>query len=94
MRFVRDVLDDPAQADEIEAESLEDYAERKRITLKNPTPKARRYQRMPPVKTRRELLDEIAELKETNEELQEQLDQVADIVAPQDQEEDEDDSGE
>jgi hypothetical protein len=37
VRFLRDVLGDPAQADEIEDESLEDYAERRQIQiLKNP----------------------------------------------------------
>jgi hypothetical protein len=39
------------------------------------------------VRTRRELLDEIAELKEQNEELQEKLDSVAEIVGTEEEEE-------
>jgi hypothetical protein len=37
VRFVHDVLHDPDRADEIEEESLEDYAERRKITLTNPS---------------------------------------------------------
>jgi len=33
VRFTRDVLGDPNRADEIEAESLEDYAERRNVKL-------------------------------------------------------------
>jgi hypothetical protein len=36
VRFVRDVLEDPDRAAEIEDESLEDYAERRRIQVVNP----------------------------------------------------------
>jgi hypothetical protein len=42
-------------------------------------------------KTRRQLLDEIGELKDTNEELQEQLDRITDIVAPPEEEPEDDD---
>ena len=48
VRFVRDVLDDPERADEIEDESLEDYAERRKFQIVNP----RRIRRMA---TKREL---------------------------------------
>jgi hypothetical protein len=36
VRFTEDVLGDPERADEIRGESLEEYAERKRIELTNP----------------------------------------------------------
>jgi hypothetical protein len=36
VRFTRDVLGDPDRAGEIEDESLEDYAERRKIALSNP----------------------------------------------------------
>ena len=85
VRFVRDVLQDPDRADEIEDESLEDYAARRRIQILNPT----RGRTMP---TKQELLDQIRELEDENSELQDQLDAVADIVAPAD--EDEEDEGE
>lgn len=91
VRFTRDVLGDDDRADEIQNESLEDYAERRRIRLKNPTQQGKRYQRMP-VKTRRELLDRIDELETENEDLQSKLDDIADLVAPE--EEDENEPGE
>lgn len=86
MRFVRDVLGDPDRADEIADESLEDYADRRKIKIVgNP----RGAGAMP---TKEELQQRIKELEEENDELQDQLDQVADIVAPS--EEDEDEEGE
>ena len=92
VRFVRDVLDDHERADEIEDESLEDYAARRRIDILD-NPKG--VHRMP---TKQELMDQIRELEDENSELQDQLDAVADIVAPADEgEEDEgegDDQGE
>ena len=87
MRFTRDVLGDPARAAEIEEESLEDYAERHRIHIINPK---RRNRSMARGKTKADLEHEIANLQEENQELQDQLDAVADIVAPHD---DDDDSG-
>jgi hypothetical protein len=36
VRFTRDVMDDPEGAAEIEDESLESYAERRRIQIRNP----------------------------------------------------------
>lgn len=80
VRFVRDVLGDPDRAQEIEDESLEDYAERRKIKLLNP--------RGEPMATKQELLDRIKELEDETEELQSQLDEVADIVAPPEEDED------
>ncbi|HTS05274.1 MAG TPA: hypothetical protein VMP68_06800 [Candidatus Eisenbacteria bacterium] len=90
VRFTRDVLDDPDRADEIEDELLEDYAERKRIKLANPT-----GVRKMPAPTRRELLERIEELEGQNEDLQSKLDEIADLVAPEEDEGNEDeDEGE
>ncbi len=75
-RFVRDVLDDPDRAAEIEDESLEDYAERRKFQIVNPRRRTRN------MATKRELEDRIGELEEENEELQSRLDEVLDIVAP------------
>lgn len=86
VRFTRDVLGDADRADEIEDESLAGYAERRRIKLKNPIQQGKRYQRMP-IKTRRELLDRIEELEGENEDLQSKLDDIADLVAPEEEEE-------
>ena len=84
VRFVRDVLDDPGRADEIEDEAVEDYAERRKFQIINPT---RRTEYMA---TKQELEDRISELESENEELQGRLDEVLDIVAPPEEVEDED----
>jgi hypothetical protein len=89
-RFTRDVLGDPDRAEEIADESLEDYTERRKIQITNPS--KRRNAIMATTKSKAELESEIADLKEENEELQEQLDTIADIVAPPDEDEDDNDT--
>jgi hypothetical protein len=84
VRFTRDVLGDEDRANEIEGESLEDYAQRKAIRLTNP--KGVRKMAAP---TRRELLERIDQLEEENETLQGQIDEIGDIVAPPEEEEEE-----
>lgn len=84
VRFVRDVLEDPERADEIADESLEHYAERRKIQMVNP-----RRERMA---TKEELKDRIRELEEENDDLQDQLDKIADIAAPI-EDDDQDDQG-
>lgn len=74
MRFVRNVLEDPERADEIADESLEHYAERRKIQIVNP-----RSERMA---SNEQLKQRIRELEEENDDLQDQLDQIADIAAP------------
>jgi hypothetical protein len=75
VRFVRDVLEDPERADEIEDESLEHYAQRRKISMVNP-------RRKPIMATKEGLKDRIRELEEENDDLQDQLDKIADIAAP------------
>ena len=82
VRFTRDVLDDADRADEIEDESLEDYAERRHIQMVNP-----KGVRKMPVRTRRELLERIEELEEENENLQSRLDEISDIIGDEEEEE-------
>ena len=90
VRFTRDVLGDPDRAEEIEAESLEDYAERRKVTLLNSS--KRRTALMPKsTKTKADLEDQIAELQDQNEELQDQLAAIADIVSPGDDDDQDDD---
>lgn len=91
VRFVRDVLGDDDRAEEIADESLEEYAERRRVKLTNP-----KGVRQMAVTSRRELLERIDELETENEELQDQLDQISDIVAPagEDEEGSDDEQGE
>jgi hypothetical protein len=68
------VLGDSERADEIEDESLEDYAERRKIALINT---GRRNRCMA---TKSELEEQISELEDENRELQDRLDAVADLV--------------
>ena len=95
VRFTRNVLEDDDRANEIEDESLEDYAEDRHIKLSNP-----RGARNMAAQTRRELLDRIQELEAENEDLQSRLDEISDIVTGNDdaeeesEEEEEDDQGE
>ena len=89
-RFTRDVRNDPDRAAEIEDESLEHYTERRHIKLSNPKGK-----RTMATQSRRELVERIKELEGENEELRGQLDDIADIVAPDDEDGNEDnDEGE
>jgi hypothetical protein len=94
--FARDVREDDELADEIENETLEEYAEHRHIRLVNPsrrTPQKspdflpeRRIKAMP-VPTRRELQERIEELEEENEDLQGRLDEIADLAAQEEEEE-------
>jgi hypothetical protein len=87
VQFTRDIRSDDDRADEIENESLEQYAQERRIKLLNPN----RGKSMA-TPTRTELLDRITELEEQNDELQSKLDDIADLVAPpEDEDTDEDD---
>jgi hypothetical protein len=74
--FTGDVLGDPDRAAEIENESLESYADRRGFQITNP-----RGGRCG-MRTKDDLLDRIEQLEEENENLQQQLDDIADIVAP------------
>jgi hypothetical protein len=91
VRFTRDVLGDPDRADEIADESLEDYAQRRKVQITNPS--KRKNAIMATTKSKAELEAENADLRDENEELQSQLDSIADIVAPEDDEEDDDQNG-
>lgn len=102
VRFVQDVLGDPAHADEIENESVESYAARKRITIKNP--EERRSTAMEATMTKAELedtLDDVEEIlddaldpKLTREELVEKVQEVYAIVAGEEDDEADDDEAE
>ena len=80
VRFVEDVLGDSERADEIADESVESYAQRRRFEIINP-------QRRRVVSTKQQLEEQIRELEEENEDLQGRLDEVLDIVAPAEEEE-------
>lgn len=79
VRFTENVLGDFDRADEIAEESLEDYAERRKIQLTNTG--RRRNGSMP---SKQDLLDQISDLQDQNDQLQDQLDAISDIVSPDD----------
>jgi hypothetical protein len=90
VRFVRDVLDDPERASEIEDEDLEDYADRRHVEIINP----RRTKSMANGgngRTKEDLLDEIDDLRAENQGLQDQLDAIADLVSPPEEEDEDND---
>jgi hypothetical protein len=91
VQFVRDVLDDPDRAAEIEDEDLEDYAERRKMQLTN-LGRVRRMANGGNGRTKENLLDELDALQRENEDLRDQLDAIADIVSgPKDDDGDDDD---
>lgn len=91
VRFAENVLVDPDKADDIEAEDLDDWAERKKITLID-KPRERMLAMANGSMTKDELLDRIDELENENADLQDQLDAIADIVSPPAEDEGDDDS--
>lgn len=88
-RFTETVLGDSDRADEIRSESIEDYAERRKFEIANPPRRAT----MPRTKTVDDYREQVEDLKEQvrdledeNETLQDQLDSIAEIVAPEEDE--------
>jgi predicted RNase H-like nuclease (RuvC/YqgF family) len=83
------------EADRYDGMSAPEYAEEKGIELvENPLRRRNRMAKAKSVSTLRdenaELKDRISELEDENENLQDQLDQITDIVAPEEEGEDED----
>lgn len=76
VRFVRDVLGDPDRAEEIADEGVVDYAERRKFEIVNPR------RRTDTVASKADLEQKIEELESENEELQSRLDEILDVVAP------------
>jgi len=93
-RFERNVLGDEDRAAEIADESIEDYAERRKFEIVNPQRSNRTMAKKNTAPTRQDLLDRVAELEEENQDLADQLDAIADIVSPDDDESDETDDQE
>ena len=81
VRFTRDVLGDEGRAEEIQDESLEDFAARRHIQIVNP-----KGARKMPVQTRRELIERIKELEDENETLQDRLQEISDLASEEDAE--------
>lgn len=99
--FTENVRGDPEAADPIRDEDLEEWAERKRVTLTNP---ARRRQNSPELhepeetmagqgKSKADLEAYIKQLEDENDDLQDQLDQIVDIAAPDEGDDSDDNDG-
>jgi hypothetical protein len=85
VRFLRDVLDDPDRADEVEAESVEDYAARRHLVIKNP--RERRVKTMP-----REKFEDVQSDRDALlDKLEDVRDEIDDILGEHGDEEEEDD---
>lgn len=98
-RFTETVLGDPERAREIAAESLEDYAQRRKIQITNPIRRFDMARRKTIEDYRQEvadLKDENADLQDENEGLQQQLDEIVAVASGEEveEEEDEDEEGE
>jgi hypothetical protein len=91
VRFLRDVLDDPDRAAEVEDESIESYAARRHFKLSNPNAKGVRE--MPQerladvVADRDELLGKVADLRDLADDI------LSEYETPDEAEEAEDDGG-
>jgi hypothetical protein len=105
VRFLRGVLDDPGRADEVDDESIEDYAARRHFVLTNPQGKGRRRRQNSPeihgspvgkevtaMPQREKLADVVAdrdELLDKVEELRDLADDVLSEYEPEEEEEEE-----
>jgi hypothetical protein len=92
--FVRNVQGDADRADEIASESVEDYAERKRIQIENPSQQLtiRRVKIMVTTATKAELEQELEDAYARIEELESHI--AAGVELLPDDEDDEDDDTE
>ncbi len=93
-RFLRDVLDDPERAAEVEAESVEDYATRRGLTLKNRAPAIKRADRLTnlrkeenPVARREKVEDVLSDRDALIDTLEDVRDQIDDALAEYEEEE-------
>jgi hypothetical protein len=82
-QFTETVVGDPDRADEIRDESTEDYAGRRKFEITNPHRRASMPRNAEREKIQ-DLKERVRELEEENEALQDQLDSIAEIVAPED----------
>jgi hypothetical protein len=88
VQFLRDVVGDDDRADDFDDMSVSAYAEKKNIQIVNVGRSS--IMASGNGRTKDELLDEIDELTQENQDLQDQLDAIADIVSPPADEDDDD----
>ena len=92
-RFVRDALDDPDHADAIADEDLDDWIERKGVTIIN---QGERSLKMAngngDPRSKAELLDTIDDLQQQVDDLEDVLSSIADLATPDEADDDSDDN--
>jgi hypothetical protein len=91
VRFLRTVLEDDDRADEVEAESVEDYAARRHFMLSNPT--RRGVRGMPQRESKADVEADRDELLDKVEELRDLADDILSEYEPEEEEESEQDDG-
>jgi len=102
VRFVEDALDDPDRADEIERESVQSYADRKKIEIENP--KVRRSTPVETTMTKAELVETVEQLEDilddaldpklTREEVVEKIEEGYALVAGEEDDDEADEADE
>jgi hypothetical protein len=90
VRFAENVLRDPDKADDIESEDLDDWVERKKITLID-NPKRRLTTMANGGPTKQDLQDEVDALTQENSDLRDMLDAIQDVLSGPEEEDDDDD---
>jgi predicted RNase H-like nuclease (RuvC/YqgF family) len=93
VRFIWDVKGDFERGEEVERESLADYGARRKIEVRNPIRRRITMARKTVEDYRDEvadLKDQIGDLEEENSGLQEQLDDISEILSPEEPEEEND----
>ena len=78
LRTARKFVADLNRRNAVKADALKDHSEYRLIKIRYPQGASPM-----PVPTRRELTDRIKELESENEDLQTQIDEIAEIVAPE-----------
>ena len=89
-RFLRDVLDDPDRADEVEAESIEEYAARRHFVLSNPRCKG--VSAMPQREKMQDVIDDRDALLDKLEGVRDEIDDILNEYDGEDEDGDNDGS--
>jgi cell shape-determining protein MreC len=88
VRFLREVAGEPERAEEFAAMSPEEYAEHKRVEIRNAFSRAASQRRNPMRRpTYADLKERVDELEEENQALNEKLDSIADIASTEEEDE-------
>ena len=82
VRFAENALKDSNLADELESLTAQEYADRRGIVITNPLQRSTSHMANGNGRTKDQLLDELDQLQQENQDLQDRLNEIADIVSP------------